>query len=183
MKPIADLLFEANILNTLNRSGYAFLGSGKQSVAGHSFMVVFICFVISKIETDADCEKMMSMAVVHDLLEARTGDFNYVQKKYVRIEEDKTISDLIKNLSFGKDIKCLMDEFNAGETREAMLANDADQLSFLLELKQLLDAGAKGPEKWLPKILKRLKTSTGKELAESILSTNWDQWWLNDYSE
>lgn len=183
MKSIANLLFEANMLTRLNRSGYAFLGSGKESVAEHSFMVVLICFVMARIETGVNCEKMMSMALVHDLLESRTGDFNYVQKKYARIEEDKAISDLIKDLSFGKDVKDLMAEFNTGETREAKLANDADQLSFILKLKQLRDTGAMGPEKWLPKVLKRLKTSTGEKLAESILSTSWDQWWLNDYSE
>lgn len=183
MNKIANLLFEANILNKLNRSGYAFLGSGEESVAEHSFMVVFICFVMSRIETDVNCEKMMSMALVHDLPEARTGDFNYVQKKYSMVSEEKAVTDLINGLPFGGDIKALIDEFNAKETREAMLVNDADQLSFILQLKQQKDIGVKGPEKWLPKILKRLKTSTGEKIAESILSTGWDQWWLNDYSE
>jgi len=42
---------------------------------------------------------------------------------------------------------------------------------------------AKGPEKWLPVILKRLKTETGKQIAQSIMETSWDEWWMNDYSE
>ena len=52
-----------------------------------------------------------------------------------------------------------------------------------LELKKQADIGAKGPEKWLPVILERLKTDTGKKIAQSIMATSWDEWWMKDYSE
>ncbi len=80
-------------------------------------------------------------------------------------------------------IKDLIDEFNLCETKEARLAKDADQISFILELKKTEDIGAKGPEKWLPHVLKRLKTDIGKQIAQSIMETGWDEWWVNDYSE
>ncbi len=183
MKPVVNLLFEVRILKDIIRSGYAFLGSGKESIAEHSFMTAFICFAMAKMDTDIDGEKLVAMALVHDIAEARTGDFNYVEKKYSQVDEAKAISHLKKHLSFGNDIKHLIDEFNKGETKEAKLANDADQLSFILELKKISDIGSKGPETWLPVILKRLKTQMGKELAETILETRWDEWWMNDYSE
>ena len=106
-----------------------------------------------------------------------------VQKKYADIKENKAITDLIKGISFGNNMQNLMDEFNQGETKEAKLVYDADQLSFVLELKHLQDVGAKGPEKWLPIVVQRLKTSTGKKMAASILESSWDDWWLNGYSE
>jgi putative hydrolase of HD superfamily len=146
-------------------------------------MTAFICFAMAKTDPEVDCEKLITMALVHDIAEARTGDFNYVEKKYSRVDEAKAISHLIKHLSFGSDIKDLMDEFNSGKTKEAKLANDADQLSFILELKKMSDIGAKGPEKWLPVILKRLKTTMGRQMAQSIMETRWDEWWMNDYSE
>lgn len=183
MKHIANLLFEVRILKDIVRSGYAFLGSGKESIAEHSFMTAFICFAMARIDQDIDREKLVSMALVHDVAEARTGDFNYVEKKYSIVDEDKAISHLIKNIPFGVDIKNLMDEFNSGETKEAKLVKDADQISFILELKKLDDIGAKGPEKWLPVILERLKTETGRQIAHSIMETRWDEWWMNDYSE
>jgi len=183
MKPIANLLFEARILKDIVRSGYAFLGSGKESIAEHSFMTAFICFAMARIDPDINSERILSMALVHDIAEARTGDFNYVEKKYSSVDEPKAISHLIKHLSFGNDIKNLMDEFNSGETKEAKLANDADQISFILELKKMDDLGAKGPDKWLPHVLKRLKTDIGKQIAQSIMETRWDEWWMNDYSE
>ncbi|WP_291462508.1 HD domain-containing protein [Desulfobacula sp.] len=183
MKHIANLLFEVRILKDIVRSGYAFLGSGKESIAEHSFMTAFICFAMARIDPDINSEKLVTMALVHDIAEARTGDFNYVEKKYSTIDEACAISHLIKHLSFGNDIKNLIDEFNSGETKEAKLVNDADQISFILELKKMDDTGAKGPEKWLPIVLKRLKTDTGRRIAQSIMETRWDEWWMNDYSE
>ena len=82
MKNIAHLLFKANILKEIPRSGYHFLGAGKESVAEHSFSVSFIAFVMSQIEPDVDAFKLIAMCLVHDLPEAKTGDLNYVQKKY-----------------------------------------------------------------------------------------------------
>ena len=183
MKKIANLLFEARMLKDIIRSGYAFLGSGKESIAEHSFMTAFICFTMARIDRNIDSEKVVTMALIHDIAEARTGDLNYVEKKYSTVDEAKAISHLIKHLSFGKDIKNLMDEFNSGETKEAQLANDADQISFILELKKIDDTGAKGPEIWFPIVLKRLKTTIGKEMAQSIMETRWDEWWMNDYTE
>ncbi len=183
MKPIANLLFEMRMLKDIVRSGYAFLGSGRESIAEHSFTTTFICFVMSKMDRGIDGAKLMAMALLHDIPEARTGDLNYVQKKYTQVDEAKAISHLIKPLAFGKDIKSLIEEFNLGETREAKLAKDADQLSFVLELKKLEDTGANSPERWLPLVIGRIKTQTGRQIAQSIMETQWDEWWTNDYSE
>lgn len=183
MNRIIELLFEAKMLRQINRSGYAFLGNGRESVAEHTFMTAFICFVMARMEPDVDEGRMIGMALLHDLPEARTGDFNYVQKKYADIRENDAITDLINGISFGNNIQALLDEFNQRETKEAMLVNDADQLSFILELKHLKDVGARGPEKWLPVVVNRLKTPAGKKIAAGILKSNWDDWWLNGYAE
>ncbi|MEH0019049.1 MAG: HD domain-containing protein [Desulfobacter sp.] len=183
MTRLADLLFEARMLKDLNRSGYAFLGSGKESIAEHSFTTAFICFAMARLEPDINGEKLLAMALVHDIPEARTGDHNYVNKKYNTVDEPGAVAHLTAGVAFGDDIRELIDEFNRGETREARLANDADQLSFILELKKLKDTGATSPESWLPFVTGRLKTRTGKQMAKEILDTRWDDWWTRDYSE
>lgn len=183
MTKIADLLFEANMLKELNRSGYAFLGAGRESVAEHSFSTAFICFVMAGLEPRADREKLLSMALVHDLAEARTGDLNYVHKKYCRVDEAKAVRHMTRELAFGKDIQDLVAEFNRKESLEAQLVNDADQISFVLELKKLQDNGAASPKDWLPFVTGRLMTDVGKQLADQILETRWDEWWTCDYSE
>jgi putative hydrolase of HD superfamily len=183
MKHIANLLFEAKILKEIPRSGYHFLGSGRESVAEHSFMIGFIAFVMAKMEPSVDAIRLISMCIVHDLPESRTGDLNYVQKKYVHADEKKAIRDLIRDIPFGDTIRDLIEEFNEGKTRESQLARDADQLSFILELKTLADTGRKGPEEWLPIVTGRLKTDTGIRIAQSISETSWDEWWKKNYME
>ncbi|MCP3950979.1 MAG: metal-dependent phosphohydrolase, partial [Desulfobacterales bacterium] len=86
-------------------------------------------------------------------------------------------------LPFGSDIQALITEFNAGESLEAQLARDADQLSLALNLKSLQDIGHTSPAKWIPHVRDRLKTATGKKLMESILNRDRDSWWLEHYND
>lgn len=182
-KNIADFLFEAKILKELPRSGYHFLGTGSENVAEHSFMTVFIAYAISVLEPGIDREKMLKMALLHDLPEARTGDFNYVQKQYAAVKEEKAVSDLIEGLAFGNEIKEMIEEFNSCRSLEAKLVNDADQISFLLELRKLQDTGSKSCDRWIEVVIQRIKTDTGKFIARKIMETRWDNWWMNCYSE
>ena len=181
MKNIANLLFKAKILKDIPRSGYHFLGAGKESVAEHSFIISFIAYVMSQMEPNIDALKLITMCLVHDLPEAKTGDLNYVQKKYVTADEDKAVEDLSEDLPFGPSLADLIYEFNSGQSVEAKLARDADQLALILDLKALSDIGYYPPKKWLPYALKRMETKTGKNLAESIMKTEWDSWWFNKF--
>lgn len=178
MQFAANLLFEAGILKNIPRSGYHFLGAGKESVAEHSFITTFIAYVMSQTETQADSQKLITMCLIHDLPEARIGDLNYVHKRYVTPDEKSAVSDMTAELPFGASLTALIEEFNAGETLESKLARDADQIAFILDLKALSDIGYSVPQKWLPSILKRLQTELGKSLAETILHTDSDAWWL-----
>lgn len=180
MKNIANLFFEAQMLQNVRRTGYHFLGAGEESVAEHSFMTTFIAYVISEMVPEVDARKIITMCLVHDLPEARIGDLNAVHKRYVKVEESKAVFHMTRNIPFGHDVAQLIEEFNAGETLEAKLANDADQLSFILELKALADIGHHSPETWLPALLKRLKTDTGVKIADAILNTRWDEWWRKE---
>ena len=181
MKDIANLLFEAAHLKRTPRSGFNFLGAGRESVAEHTFCTLFIAWVMTKVETDVDALRLISMCLVHDLPESRIGDINYVQKQYVAADETLAMNHMGGNTSLGSDISDLVHEFNKGETLEARLAKDADQISLVIELKTLADIGFKPPHKWLPYVLKRLQTETGKQIAEAIAQTDWDTWWFKNY--
>jgi putative hydrolase of HD superfamily len=178
MKNIVKLLFEANILKEIPRSGYHFLGAGKESIAEHCFNTTFIAFVMTKLEPDVDALKLTTMCLVHDLPEARIGDLNTVQKQYVSANEAKAVEDAARNLPFGPSLAHLIQEFREGRTVEAMLAYDADQLALVLDLKSLADIGYSPPNDWLPHVLGRLKTKTGKKIGQGIMETGRDEWWL-----
>jgi len=183
MQRVVDLLFEALMLNRIPRSGYSFLGAGKESVAEHSFSTAFIALILSKLEPEADAARLMAMCLVHDLPESRIGDLNYVQKQYVVADESRAVEHAVAGLPFGSDIQALITEFNAGKSLEARLAKDADQLSLTLNLKALQDIGHTAPAKWIPHVEDRLKTATGKKLMASILARDRDAWWLEHYED
>ncbi len=177
MKRIAQLMLEASFLKHVPRTGYQYLGNGKESVAEHVYNTTFIALIFSKLRPDVDALKLISMCLVHDLPETRIGDLNYVQKHYVRADEGKALADTLEDIPFGADLEALLAEFNAGETPEARLANDADQLSLIIDLKSLKDIGYQTPDSWLPTVRGRLKTGLGKQIADALLAEHRDDWW------
>ena len=178
MNRITEFLFETMLLKRVHRTGYQFLGPGKESVAEHTFGVMCIAWTLAQLTPDADQGRLLAMCLVHDLPEARMGDLNYVQKQYVVADEKKAVAHMIQGLPFGQKIDEMIDEFNVGETIEARLARDADQLAFLLDLKALSDMGYSAPQKWAAHVRERLQTKAGRELADNIARTEWDSWWL-----
>ena len=183
MRDIVNFLFEVGILKKTPRSGYQFLGTGSESVAEHSFRVAVISYLLAKNEPKADMQKVFLMSLFHDFHEARTGDHNYVNRRYVSVNEDKAVRDLAQKLPFGQEIVSLIDEFNSRETLEARLSQDADQLDFILELKRQLDLGNKSAAKWLRYSVKRLVTDFAKRLADEIIKTDSSDWWFKESEE
>jgi len=180
MKRIANFLFEAGMLKRTPRSGFQFLGSGRESVAEHIFRTAYAGFALARLDGKADTDRVLRLCLFHDLPEARTGDLNYVNKKYVSVDEEKAVRDLAETLPFGEELAGLIREFNAGETREARLARDADQIEMILALKEYKDLGNAYAEEWLEFAVKRLKTDAGRRLARSILRTDSSLWWFSD---
>ncbi|HQL89348.1 MAG TPA: HD domain-containing protein [Syntrophales bacterium] len=183
MKEIANFLFEVGMLNKTPRTGFQFLGSGKESVAEHILRTLFIGYSLCKLDPSVDELKVLRMCLVHDLPEARTGDMNYMYKKYVTVDEEKAVRELTENLPFGDEIKAVLGEFNEKKTRESLLAHDADQLGLILLLKEYGDLGNKYSREWLDYAVRRLCTDEGRKLADAILRTDWTQWWFRDKSD
>ncbi|MBN2396980.1 MAG: HD domain-containing protein, partial [Deltaproteobacteria bacterium] len=98
MRSIANFLFEAGMLQKTPRSGFQFLGSGHESVAEHVLRTIFIGYTLCKLEPGVDEARVLKLCLIHDLPEARTGDMNYVNKKYVAVDETKAVDELAKTL-------------------------------------------------------------------------------------
>jgi putative hydrolase of HD superfamily len=179
MKRAVEFLFEVGMLKKTPRTGYQFLGSGGESVADHSFRTAVIGYVLASHEPEADRNKIILMCLFHDFPEARTGDHNYVNKKYVKLDEEGAVRDQVQGLLFGDEMISLVQEFNAGDTLEARLSRDADQLDLILELKEQLDLGNPHPKDWLSFAVKRLFTGIAKEMAAKILTTDSTDWWFD----
>ncbi|MDO8269361.1 MAG: HD domain-containing protein [Candidatus Levybacteria bacterium] len=179
-KAAANFLFEVGILSKTPRSGFYFLGSGEQSVAEHINRTVYIGFVLASLHKNVDMAKVMKMCLFHDLAEARTSDLNYVHQKYAASDEESAINDLTSTLPFGNDMLSTLEEFQKRESTEAILAKDADNLEWILSLREEEDTGNTRAATWIPSAVKRIKTDVAKDLANQILTTKSDEWWFSD---
>jgi len=172
LKSIANFLFEVGILSKTPRSGFYFLGSGQQSVAEHINRVVYVGYVLAILDKEVDVGKVMQMCLFHDLPEARTSDLNYVHQKYAISDEEKAVKDLTKTLDFGSKMLEILQEYQKRESRESLLAKDADNIEWILSLKEEVDTGNTRAKSWIPPTIKRLKTKVAKQLAEEIITAS-----------
>jgi len=182
MKRLANFLFEVGMLKRTPRTGFQFLGSGDESVAEHILRTVYISYVLSYMCPEADKNRLLLIALFHDFLEARTGDLNYMNKKYNTTDEVKAMEDALEDLPFRTEVEPLFWTFWQQDTLEAKLVKDADNLELLLQLKEQKDLGNPYADDWIKFTLQRLVTKEGKELAENILQTDSTQWWFDKKS-
>lgn len=183
MKNVAHFFFELGMLKRTPRTGFQFLGSGAETVAEHIFRTAMIGYTLAQLDGQADAGRVVLLCLFHDVPEARTGDLNYVNKKYVRADERRAVEDLARTLPFGDDYRALHGEFAEKHTREAMLAHDADQLEMILALKEHKDLGNRYADEWYPFSVRRLQTEVARRLAETIWTTDSSRWWFDGDSD
>jgi putative hydrolases of HD superfamily len=177
---IVDFLFESGMLARTPRSWSSFLGSGEQSIAEHMNRVTYIGFTLAQMAGNVDVSKILQMCMFHDFAEARTSDLNYVHQKYAKTDEHKALNDLLSTLTFGNKIHEILEEYEIRKSQESLLAKDADNIEFILTLKEQADSGNERAMTWIPSAVKRLKTKEAQTLAEKIVKTDSDRWWFGD---
>ncbi len=182
LEELSKFFFEIAMLKRTQRTGYAFLGTGKESTAAHSFSTAIIAFVLGKM-AGADAQKALLMAIIHDIPEARTGDANAVHKMYLKRDEKRAMKEALKRCKPCDEMFPIYQEYEEGKSIEAIIVRDADQIDMLLSLKEQLDCGNENAKMWIPYVLKRLKTKEAKSLSEKILNTHWASWWMDEFEE
>jgi len=176
MKRLADFLFEVGMLRKTPRTGYQFLGTGAENVAEHSFRTAVIGYVLADM-AGADIPRTTLLCLFHDLHEARTGDFNYVNKMYNQSKRTLALEDATAGTGLAEGILGMWTELESVDTPEAKLAQDADQIDLILNLKEQLDLGNRYAGKWMESALERLRTPEGQALAKRISTTDQSDWW------
>lgn len=175
---VVNMLFEMGIMAKTPRSGFHFLGTGSQSVAEHVHRNAMIGLALGLMDGTVDTGKLVQMCLLHDIAEARTSDLNYVHQKYVSSDEAKAFEDLASTLPFGDQWRTIMHEYKDRKSQESLLAKDADNLEWILSLKEQEDNGNARAGEWIISAVARLKTDVAKQLAQQILVTRSDAWWF-----
>lgn len=186
---ITDFLFEVGTMRKLLRMHrqVLFTEDTTDSIATHSYRVSIIAWMLAKIE-GADPYKTVMMAILHDFGEIRSGDHNWIHKKYVKIYEDEIIEEQLGSLPFS-DLLDFSKEYEKRESKESVIAKDADTIDQILLLREYEWQGNKEARTWLEgkrgpasKIATRLVLDSSKKLAETISKRDPSKWWLDIYT-
>jgi len=179
---LVNFFFETGSLRKVVRAHRQTLLSDDLSdnIASHSFRVTIIGYFLAQLEK-ADANKVLTMCLFHDLAETRSGDQNWVNKKYVKVFENEIQKDQISNLPNKNELNQIITEYQERKTLESKLAKDADLLDQILLLREYAWQGNKEAEDWLKgqEQRKRMYTSTAKKLATEAFKQKPSDWWAN----
>lgn len=175
---LADFIFETGTLRNMKRMHSQVLPSSNDTIASHSFRTAIIGYLLADLE-NADKNKVLKMALFHDICEARTGDANFINKFYSEQKEKLAYQDQTKNIPSGEEINFLLNELSKKKTKEAIVAKDADTLDQMFLEKEVLGEKPEDFAKWHEFSAKKLKTKSAQKLAEAVKNRNPMQWFYN----
>src|SRR3989338_8498578 len=142
LKRDLEFLYEIGTLKNTERSWQQFMGSGCATVPEHTFRVIFLALLIARGEKFKDEEKVIKMALVHDISETRTGDTNYLTYVYTKRENKRAVHDTFLGTSLSDLNSGILEEYEARETLAAKIVKDADNLDVDIELKEMEERGS-----------------------------------------
>lgn len=179
LSAVARFLYEAGTLKHTRRTGWWMAGvNDPESVAEHSWRTSIIASVIAKLE-GADPARAAFLAVWHDTQETRTGDVNYLGKKYATSADPEAVTaDQTAGMPelLAATIQDLVAEYEAKDSPEAVCARDADKLECMLQGIEYKAQGYQAAQRWIDNSRARLATETGQRLADELLGQGTLDW-------
>lgn len=164
-------------LKTSPRTGWIDRGvppGEAESVADHSFRTALLAWMAASAQPDLDRDRVLKLALVHDLAEAITGDIPpydavaipgihddearraFLEQRHVRSAEREqakraaeaaAIAELNGDLpsQLAQEIQALTVELAAGETAEARFVKQADKIETYLQSREYLREDPRRP--------------------------------------
>jgi putative hydrolases of HD superfamily len=173
LSAVAHFLYEVGTLKHARRTGWWMAGvRDPESVAEHAWRTSLIASIIAKLE-GADPARAAFLAVWHDSQEPRTGDVNYLGKKYSSSANPEDVTaDQTAGMPevLASTVRDLVAEYEAKGTPEAICARDADKLECMLQGIEYRAQGLENAQRWIDNSRGRLVTKTGQRLADELLS-------------
>ena len=171
-----DFLYEIGSLRNVARGWRQHIAMDCASDLEHMYRVMWLALILARMEGGADESKVLKMALVHDVAETRVSDLSYVQKVYVKADEESAARDTFAGTSISDYQSEVLADYERRDSIEAKIVKDADNLDIDLELKELEERGSKIPEK---------KAATRKMVRDTKLYTKsakklWDMIQVSD---
>ena len=109
-----------------------------ESVADHSYSTTVISMILSDMK-GLDSEKIIKMALLHDLAESIIGDITpeHITKNEKIIKENHAIKQILKNLpnTIAESYFEIWNEYQKNSSQESRLLHDIDKLEMAFQAK------------------------------------------------
>jgi len=163
-----SVLLELQRLKRLDRTGWVLRGlpAGAESVAAHSFGVALAAMLLADEAAargvEVNAERVLRLALLHDLAEARTGDMprtvaDYYGKDVRKRAERAAFDDMTRELSKAQGARYseLHEDYEERASLEARLVKAADVVDLLAQALMFERAGARGLDEFWEGALER----------------------------
>lgn len=143
---IIEFLKSANKLKWVERRGWIAKVNVKEpeSVADHCYLTALSCMILADLK-GLNTNKVMKMALLHDLAESVIGDYMpeeiSSQKKYE--EESKAIKTILYTLppKLRSNYTKIWQEYKKGSSKEAVLVHQIDKFEMALQAGDYMQKG------------------------------------------
>ncbi len=179
-----SVLLELQRLKRLDRTGWVLRGlaPGAESVAAHSYGVAFAAMLLADEVrgrgVEVDVERVLRVALLHDLAEARTGDMPRTMAEFYGAEarrraERAAFDGVVGALEAGRraEYARLHDDYEERASLEARLVKAADIIDLLAQALTFERAGARGLDEFWEGAGRRefgLEGAAGEVVRETI---------------
>jgi putative hydrolase of HD superfamily len=181
-KNIVNFIFEINQLKRIRHIGFKHAGvADPDSVADHVMRAAQIGYILAAMEGDANPEKVATMVLIHDNGEARIGDQDKLSARYFNTQqaEHNAICEQLGNTlpNIRRTWLKYYDEFEKRDTKEGIIAKDADWLEQAFQAKEYVDLGYQAASDWIENVSAAIETDSAKKLLREMKNTKFTDWW------
>lgn len=176
-----EFLYEIGTIRFIPRIWRQFLNKDFANLSEHIFRVMWTAIIIAK-EEKADIDKVIKMALIHDIVESRNSDVHYLSRMYTKRDNETAIKDILKSTSIEKEFLEIFNEYEERKSIEAKIVKDADHLDVDIELQEQYVNGIKIKEDFKEmrdRVYEILFTHTAKKMWKEIQNSNPHDWHVN----
>lgn len=175
---IVRFIFELGQLRQEARHGWLRIYENPESVAEHTQRAASLGYILAHCEGYSDPNRVATIILFHDMHEARTGDADKVQRKYLKLDEYQAAADQVVGLeAAGKEILTMWGEVEECSTQAGIIAKDAEVLEMAFTAREMVVRGNTDAQEWIVSVGRRLKTESAKAILEMIDNADPSDWW------
>lgn len=175
---IVRYIFEVGQLRRETRHGWLRLNERPENVAEHSCRAAMLGYLLAQRVGFPDPNRIATMILFHDMHEARTGDADTVQRRYVVLDEARAAEEQVEGLgAAGEEILQMWDEVERGESEAGRIAKDAEILEIAFTARELVVRGNADAQEWIRNLRARLRTPAALALLDTAEHADPCEWW------